>query len=77
MSAQADDGAHTVEDLAAHRCDWVEPISHDYRGYRLHEIPPNGQGIVALMALGILRHFDVASMPVGLAPTASTCRSRR
>jgi len=63
MSAQADDGAHTAEDLAAHRCDWVEPISIDYRDFRLHEIPPNGQGIAALMTLGILRHFDVAAMP--------------
>ena len=64
LSSRADDGAHTVEDFAAHRCDWVEPISIEYRGYRLHEIPPNGQGIVALMALGMLRHFDLASMPV-------------
>ena len=36
----------------------------DYRGYTLHEIPPNGQGIVALIALGILRHFDLRSHPV-------------
>jgi gamma-glutamyltranspeptidase/glutathione hydrolase len=64
MSAQADDGAHTAEDLAAHRCDWVVPISIDYRGFRLHEMPPNGQGIAALMTLGILRHFDIAAMPV-------------
>jgi gamma-glutamyltranspeptidase/glutathione hydrolase len=53
-----------MEDFAAHRCDWVEPISIEYRGYRLHEIPPNGQGIVALMALGMLRHHDLASLPV-------------
>jgi len=64
LASRADDGAHTVEDFANHRCDWVEPISIEYRGYRLHEIPPNGQGIVALMALGILRHFDLASHPV-------------
>jgi gamma-glutamyltranspeptidase/glutathione hydrolase len=63
MASRADDGAHTAEDFAAHRCDWVEPLSIDYRGYRLHEIPPNGQGIVALMALGILRHFDLGSLP--------------
>ena len=65
LASRSDDGAHTVEDFAAHRCDWVEPISIEYRGYRLHEIPPNGQGIVALMALGILRHFDLAALPGG------------
>lgn len=52
-------GALRAADLAAHRCDWVEPISMSYRGdYVLHEIPPNGQGIAALMALGMLDHFD-------------------
>ncbi|TEA79346.1 gamma-glutamyltransferase family protein [Allopusillimonas ginsengisoli] len=52
-------GALTKADLAAHRCDWVEPISMSYRGeYTLHEIPPNGQGIAALMALGMLDTFD-------------------
>jgi gamma-glutamyltranspeptidase/glutathione hydrolase len=51
-------------DLAAHQPDWVEPLSQDYRGYTLHELPPNGQGIAALMALGILQHFDVARHPV-------------
>lgn len=57
-------GSLRLEDLAAHRADWVEPISLDYRGWRLHEIPPNGQGIAALMALGMLRRFDLASMKV-------------
>lgn len=52
-------GAMTLEDLAAHRCDWVEPISMNYRdGYALHELPPNGQGIAALMALGMLDTLD-------------------
>ena len=54
----------TVADLAAFKPEWVQPISKDYRGYTLHEIPPNGQGIAALMALGILEHFDVAALPV-------------
>jgi gamma-glutamyltranspeptidase/glutathione hydrolase len=62
--ARAHGGAMTVEDLVAHRNDWVEPIGMDYRGYRLLEIPPNGQGIAALMALGILENFDVAGLPV-------------
>jgi gamma-glutamyltranspeptidase/glutathione hydrolase len=56
--------ALTSADLAAHTLDWVEPIGMDYRGYTLHEIPPNGQGIAALMALGMLENFDVASLPV-------------
>lgn len=55
-------GALTTRDLAAHRCDWVAPITMSYRGdYCLHEIPPNGQGIAALMALGMLEHFDPPS----------------
>ena len=49
-----------ASDLAAHKSDWVEPLTMDYRGYTLHEIPPNGQGIVALIALGMLEHFDAA-----------------
>jgi len=64
LAAQAEGGAMTAQDLAEHRNDWVDPIAVEYRGYELHEIPPNGQGIAALMALGMLRHFDLASMPV-------------
>ena len=56
-------GAMTMADLAAHKNDWVEPIGMNYRGYTLHEIPPNGQGIAALLALGILENFDVAGLP--------------
>ena len=57
-------GAMTKADLATHTLDWVEPISQNYRDLTVHEIPPNGQGIVCLIALGILQHFDVASYPV-------------
>jgi gamma-glutamyltranspeptidase/glutathione hydrolase len=64
LASQSDDGAMTMEDLAAHRADWIEPISVEYRGYHLHQMPPNGQGIAALVGLGILREFDMASFPV-------------
>ncbi|HEX7054220.1 MAG TPA: gamma-glutamyltransferase family protein [Burkholderiales bacterium] len=57
-------GAMVAADLAANRPDWVKPLAMDYRGYTLHEIPPNGQGIVALMALGMLAHFDVRAFAV-------------
>ncbi|MDP2024013.1 MAG: gamma-glutamyltransferase family protein [Hydrogenophaga sp.] len=57
-------GALTEADLAAFRPEWVAPIGQDYRSHTLHEIPPNGQGIAALIALGILSNFDLAAMPV-------------
>ncbi len=62
--AKAHGGAMTEADLAAFRPEWVQPISQRYRGHEVHEIPPNGQGIAALIALGILEHFDVAALPV-------------
>jgi len=58
----ANGGAMLAGDLAAHRADWVGTISTNYRGYTVHEIPPNGQGIVALIALGILKHVDMPSL---------------
>lgn len=53
-----------ASDLASYRPEWVTPIGKDYRGYTLHEIPPNGQGIAALIALGILQNFDLAGLPL-------------
>jgi len=57
-------GAMTAADLADYRPEWVEPLAQDYRGHTLHEIPPNGQGMAAQMALGMLEHFDLASLPI-------------
>lgn len=59
----ANGGAMRADDLAAHRADWVGTIDTTYRGYTVHEMPPNGQGIVALIALGILEQFDMSAMP--------------
>src|SRR5438552_2584588 len=64
LASRADEGAMTEEDLAAHRADWIDPIAVEYRGYHLHQMPPNCQGIAALIALGILRNFDVAGLAV-------------
>ena len=55
-------GTLTAKDFADYRCEWVKPIAKNYRGHTLHEIPPNGQGIAALIALGILDQFDVAGL---------------
>jgi len=57
-------GAHALADFAEHTCDWVTPLAHDYHGYTVHEIPPNGQGIAALMALGIVENFDLSGHAV-------------
>jgi gamma-glutamyltranspeptidase/glutathione hydrolase len=61
-ASEAEGGAMRADDLAAHEGLTVEPISVDYRGTTLHEIPPNGQGIAALIALGILKHFDLPAL---------------
>ena len=61
------DGFLRYEDLAAHRSEWVEPVSTRYRGYDVWELPPNGQGIAALQMLNVLEGYDVASMGFGSA----------
>lgn len=58
-ASRAGGGLFTADDLAGHRADWVDLVSTDFAGVHVHEIPPNGQGIAALMALGMLRHTDV------------------
>ena len=62
--SKANGGSLTVDDLSRFQPEWVTPIAQNYRGYTLHEIPPNGQGIAALIALGILENFDMAALPV-------------
>lgn len=62
--ARATGGSVSSADLRDYRPEWVQPISKRYRGHDVHEIPPNGQGIAALIALGILEQFDLASLPV-------------
>jgi gamma-glutamyltranspeptidase / glutathione hydrolase len=59
---QQNGGFLTVADFAAHHSDWVEPISTNYRGYTVYEMPPNGQGLTALIALNILEGFDLRAM---------------
>jgi gamma-glutamyltranspeptidase/glutathione hydrolase len=55
-------GFLSADDLAAHRSNWIDPISTSYRGYDVYELPPNTQGFAALEMLNILEGFDVASM---------------
>lgn len=62
--AQASGGLMSEEDLASHQADWVGTISQHYHDVSLHEIPPNGQGLAALIALGIIQHHPLADMPV-------------
>lgn len=67
---QAAGGVLTQADLAGYRAEWVEPISVEYRqGFTFHEIPPNGQGLTALLALNIVRGFDLPALGHGSAET--------
>lgn len=60
-------GVLTVDDFASHVSDWVEPVRTTYRGYEVTELPPNTQGIAALMILNILENFDMAEIGEGTA----------
>jgi gamma-glutamyltranspeptidase/glutathione hydrolase len=62
---QKQGGFLSYEDMAAHHSDWVEPVSTNYRGYDVWELPPNGQGIAALQMLNILEGYDMKSFGFG------------
>ena len=64
---QKQGGFLSYDDLARHHSEWVEPVSTNYRGYDVWELPPNGQGIAALQILNILEGLDVAGMGFGSA----------
>ncbi len=64
---QAQGGFLSVEDLAAHKGEWVQPISTNYRGVDVWELPPNGQGLAALQILNILEAYDFSKIPFGSA----------
>ncbi len=60
-------GFLSYDDLARHHSEWVEPVSTNYRGFDIWELPPNGQGIAALQVLNILEGYDISSMGFGSA----------
>lgn len=65
--SQENGGFFTLADFADHTTSWVEPIRTDYRGHTVLELPPNGQGITALLALNVLEGFDLSNMDYGSA----------
>lgn len=69
--AAATGGLLTRDDLASHESVWVDPISMSYRGHRLWEIPPNGQGLAALVALGVLERLSPRDATGGAAMDAA------
>jgi gamma-glutamyltranspeptidase/glutathione hydrolase len=60
--SQQHGGRFSMRDFREHTADWVEPVSTNYRGYDVWELPPNGQGIAALQMLNMLEQFDIGSM---------------
>lgn len=62
--ARATGGSLRADDLDHHRSEWVEPLSVDFAGCQFHEIPPNGQGLAVLIALGILERLEIARYPL-------------
>lgn len=60
-------GFLSYEDLATHSSDWIDPVSANYRGYDVWQLPPNGQGIATLQILNIMEGYDVQNMGFGSA----------
>lgn len=58
-------GFLSAKDLADHKSDWIDPVSTNYRGYDVWELPPNGQGIAALQMLNVLEGYDFKKIPFG------------
>jgi gamma-glutamyltranspeptidase / glutathione hydrolase len=58
-------GFLSYQDLAEHRSTWIDPVSTNYRGFDVWELPPNGQGIAALQMLNILESYDFSKIPYG------------
>ncbi len=65
--SEAQGGYMSLKDLADHHSDWVEPVSTNYRGYDVWELPPNGQGIAALQILNLIEPYDIRKMGPGSA----------
>ena len=61
-AAKRDGGALSLDDLGEHAPEWVAPLAVNFQGYRVHELPPNGQGLAALIALGILDRLDLGGL---------------
>ena len=74
---KANGGYLRYEDFASHKSDWVEPVSVNYRGYDVWELPPNGQGIAALQMLQILKNFDLKAMGSAVSYTHLTLPTNR
>jgi gamma-glutamyltranspeptidase/glutathione hydrolase len=65
--SEQNNGLMTMKDIADHESEWVDPVSTDYRGYRVWELPPNGQGIAVLQMLNLLEPYDIRTMGPGSA----------
>jgi gamma-glutamyltranspeptidase/glutathione hydrolase len=65
--SEANGGRFTMRDFQDHTVDWIDPVSTNYRGYDVWELPPNGQGIATLQILNLLEHFDIGALEPGSA----------